>query len=246
MFRFRKNRCARAGATGNHGGVMLLFALTAASCGDVDVHATSRAAPPNAYTDGFDTLDPNAWQCEYSCPSVSGGAATFSLLPGVGPDGVGSWSKIHFAPRRFTAGSFTVRFALGPRPPEPVWWGVALWDAGPSPDQSLYNEINFGARTDGTYTDSEMDLFAARLGQSVSVKVDTGVNLYDGSFHVGRLVYDATHVDLYFDDKLLRTITDTSVIPTDPVGLVLGTRLETVPVLVSGFDMIIDSCEIEW
>jgi len=246
MYRSRKDRCARATLTGNYGGVMLLFALAAASCGDVDVHATSRAAPPNGSADAFDALDLGVWRCEYGCPSASGGTATFSLLPGVDPSNAGSWSKIRYTPRRFTSGTFTVRFSLGPRPTQPVWWGVALWDAGPNPDGSQFNEINFGSRTDSSYADTEMDLFAARLGQRFSIKVDTGTNLYDGSQHVGKLVYDATRIDLYFDGALLQTITDTRFIPTDPLDLVIGARLVTTPVLTSRFDMIVDSCEIEW
>lgn len=247
MCLFRMNRCARAGLTGNCAGVYLvLLALLAASCGDVDIYATSRATPANRYTDGFDALDLGVWRCEYGCPSVSAGTATFSLLPGVQPNNTGSWSKIRYLPRRFTSGTFTVRFALGPRPTEPVWWGVALWDAGPSPDQSQFNEINFGAATDGGSTNTQMDLFSARLGQSTSIKVDTGTDLYDGSYHVGRLVYDRAHVDLYFDGVLLGTITDTRFIPTDPLDLVVGARLVAAPVLASRFDAMVDSCEIEW
>jgi hypothetical protein len=246
MCRSRTNRCARAGVTGNYRGVLLLFALAAASCGDVDVRATSRVTSANRYVDTFDTLDPDAWQCEYGCPSVAGGALTFSLLPGVDPKSKGSWSKIHYTPRRFTAGTFTVRFALGARPAEPVWWGVALYSAGASPDQSQYSEINFGYRTDGSNTATQMDFFCARLGEGVSLKVETGTNLYDGAYHVGKLVYDATHVDLYLDDRLLQTIADTRFIPTEPLGLVIGTRLVTTPVLTSRFDMRADSCEIEW
>jgi hypothetical protein len=243
----RTNRRARARLTGNHGGVYLvLLALLAASCGDVDVYATSRATSANRYTDGFDALDLGVWRCEYSCPSVSAGTATFSLLPGVQPNNAGSWSKIRYTPRRFTSGAFTVRFALGPRPTESVWWGVALWDPGPSPDESQYNEINFGYTTDATSTNTQMDFLSARLGQKTSLKIDTGTNLYDGSYHVGRLVYDRAHVDLYLDGALLQTITDTRFIPTDPLDLVLGARLVTAPVLTSRFDAMVDSCEIEW
>src|SRR5689334_13706405 len=164
MCRSRKNRCARAGVSGNYWGVLLLFALTAASCGDVDVRATSRVASANRFVDTFDTLDSDVWRCEYGCPSVAGGISTFSLLPGVDPNNAGSWSKIRYTPRRFTAGTFTVRFALGARPTQPVFWGVALYNAGPSPDQSQFSEINFGYRTDGNDTDSYLTFFLGRSG----------------------------------------------------------------------------------
>jgi hypothetical protein len=227
-------------------GVLLLVALAAASCGDVDVRATSRATSTNRYVDTFDTLDADVWRCEYGCPSVAGGALTFSLLPGVDPKSTGSWSKIRYMPRRFTAGAFTVRFSLGARPAEPVWWGMALFNAGSSPDQSQYNEINFGSRTDSSDADTQTDLFYARLGQDASTKVDTGADPYDGAYHVGKLVYDATHVDFYFDGRLVQTMTDTKFIPSEPLELVIGTRLVTTPVLTSRFDMTVDSCEIEW
>jgi hypothetical protein len=210
------------------------------------VPAAGGAASTHQFADPFDTFDPTIWSCEGSCPTVSDGIATFSLLPGVEPNNDGSWSKVRFAQRRFTSGTFTLTFALGPRPTQPVYWGMALWDEGPSADQSQYNEINFGYTTDGSSTNTEIDFVSARLGQQLSLRVDTGKDLYDGSFHTGRLVYDATRVELYLDDELLETITDTSVIPTDPLALILGTRLVTAPVLTSRFDLFIDGCEIEW
>jgi hypothetical protein len=255
MYRSRRNKCALDALTGNYHGVcssVLLLALIS-SCGNVELDATSRAAPAsdgamstNRFSDPFDTLNLDVWTCEYSCPTMSGGTATFSLLPGVGPSNLGSWSKIHYTPRRFTSGTFTVRFALGPRPTEPVWWGVALYEEGPSPDQSQYSEIYFGYRTDGSFTNTQLYLESARFGKNLALKVDTGVDLYDGTFHTGRLVYDSTRIELFFDDQPLQAITDTSVIPTVPMTFVLGTRLVTTPVLTSRFDEIINNCEIEW
>nr|WP_199730323.1 hypothetical protein [Amycolatopsis panacis] len=60
-----------------------------------------------------------------------------------------------------------------------------------------------------------------------SLKVDTGVDIYDGRYHTATLQYNSSSVSLYFDGKLLRTITDTSVIPTAPMDLVVGPRLVT-------------------
>jgi beta-glucanase (GH16 family) len=123
---------------------------------------------------------------------------------------------------------------------------MALWDEGPSADQSQYNEINLGCTTGESSTNTQMDLVSTRLGQKASLTVDASSDLYDGSFHTGKIVYDSARVEFYLDDELLGTITDTSVIPTDPLTLILGTRLVTTPVLTSRFDQIIDSCEIEW
>jgi hypothetical protein len=199
-----------------------------------------------SYTEPFDTFNPSLWACEYSCPSVSAGVATFALLPGVAPNNNGSWSKARYAPRRFTCGRFTTRFALGTRPTQPVWWGVALWDDGPSPDQSQFNEINFGLTTDESPTNTQMRFESTKLGHGVSLVVDTGVDLYDGAHHVGELAYDASRVELYFDGRLLQTIADTSVIPTDPMDFLLGTRLVTAPTLSAEFDELVDSTQIEW
>jgi hypothetical protein len=177
---------------------------------------------------------------------VAAGVATFALLPGVAPNNNGSWSKARYVPRRFTCGRFTARFALGMRPPQPVWWGIALWDNGPNPDQSQYNEINFGLTTSESPGNTQMRFESTKLGQGVSLVVDTGVDLYDGSYHVGELAYDATRVELYFDGRLLQTISDTTVIPTDPMDFLLGTRLVTTPALTGEFDEIVDSTQIEW
>lgn len=250
MCRSRNDTCALTGPSGNYESrwhaVLLLSALSA-GCGEVSLDATRpSAAQENRFSEPFDTLDPNNWGCEYSCPTVSESRATFTILPGVAPRNEGSWSKIHYKPQRFTAGSFAVRFALGPRPGEPLWWGVALYDEGPELDESEYSEIYFGYRTDGSLSDTQMLLESARFGNATAIEIDTGVDLYDGTFHTGRLVYDSTHIALYLDGELLQTITDTAFIPTAPMSLVLGTRLVEEPVLSDRFDEIIDHCDIEW
>jgi hypothetical protein len=59
-------------------------------------------------------------------------------------------------------------------------------------------------------------------------------------------VYDASRVELYFDGRLLKTITDTSVIPTAPMDYLIGTRLVRLPALGAEFDLFADSTLIEW
>jgi beta-glucanase (GH16 family) len=218
-----------------------------AAAGSEGAASAAGCAPGgNHFTDPFDTFDTTVWRCEYSCPTAANGIATFALLPGIAPNNDGSWSKARYTPRRFTCGRFSARFALGKRPSQPVWWGIALWDDGPNPDQSQFNEINFGITTSESATDTQMRFESTKLGHGVSLHVDTGVNLYDGSYHTGELAYDASRVELYFDGRLLQTITDTSVIPTDPMDFLLGTRLVTTPALTSEFDERVDSTDIEW
>jgi hypothetical protein len=200
----------------------------------------------NSYADSFAAFDTSIWSCEYSCPTVAAGTATFALLPGIAPNNNGSWSKARFLPHRFTCGKFEATFALTSRPSQPVWWGVALWDDGPLPDMSQYNEINFGITTDESASNTQMRFESTKLGNGVSLVVDTGVDLYDGSVHVGQLAYDATRVELYFDGKLLQTITDTTVIPTGPMDFLLGTRLVTTPTLTSEFDEKVSHTQLEW
>ncbi|MBP2479176.1 hypothetical protein JOF53_008048 [Crossiella equi] len=184
---------------------------------------TAGAAP--RHLEPFDRLDPALWKCEYTCPTIEDGVARFTLQPGIGPNKPGSWSKISYKPTRFTSGTFTTRFSLSARPKQKVWWGVALWDDGPTPTE--FNEINFGYTTDGSLTNTQLYFESAKRGEVASIKVDTGVNLYDNKYHVATLQYDANAVRLYFDGKLLRTITDRSVIPTDPMAYLLGPRLVT-------------------
>lgn len=252
MSPFRKKARASVHPTGNYictwQASLLLITLTT-GCGQVQLEATHDASvtpDPTSFVDEFDTLDMSAWGCEYTCPTVKSSKATFSLRAGVTPDMQGSWSKIHYMPRRFTSGTFKVQFSLGPRPTEPVWWGVALYDEGPSPDQSQYSEIYFGYRTDGSLEDTQILLETARFGTSRAVTIDAGFDLYDGSFHTGELTYDAQHIELTLDGQLLRTIEDTSVIPTASMSFVLGTRLVETPVLATGFDDVIDRCEIDF
>jgi hypothetical protein len=252
MSLFRKNACAPVPPTGNYlctWQASLLFITLISGCGQVQLEATRDAnvtPAPTSFVDEFDTLDTMAWGCEYTCPTIKNSKATFSLKPGVTPDMEGSWSKVHYMPKRFTAGTFKVKFALGPRPTEPVWWGVALYDEGPSPDQSQYSEIYFGYRTDGSLKDTQLLLETARFGTSKAVTVDAGFDPYDGSFHTGELSYDAQHIELSLDGQLLQTIDDTSVIPTAAMSFVLGTRLVETPILATRFDDIIDSCEIDF
>jgi hypothetical protein len=202
---------------------------------------------PNRFVDAFDVFNTSLWSCEYSCPKASQGAARFSLLAGIQPNNLGSWSKIRYKPRRFTSGKFTARFALTNRPNRAVWWGIALWDDGPSADGSKFNEINFGYTTNQSFTNTQLFFESAKLGKAASVKIDTGVNLYDGSYHTGQLEYDSKHVSFYFDGVLKHTITDVSVIPTDPMDFIIGPRLVTGSApLTADFAEIVDSTEIEW
>lgn len=224
----------------------LLLAALCGACGNVSVDATTLAPATHPFTDPFDVLDPTAWACEFGCPTVESGVATFTLSAGAEPSTNASWSKLRYLPRQFTAGSFTVRFALDSRPKEPVFWGVALYTDGPRADQSESSGVYFGYRTDGSLSDSQLLLETTQLGRDRAIPIDTGGTLYDGTYHTGKLVYDATHIDLYFDDELVQSITDRTVIPTAPLDFYLGTRLVTTPVLASNFDVRIDSCKIEW
>jgi hypothetical protein len=218
----------------------------AASSGEGSTPSVGCSPGTSSYTERFTTFDTSVWTCEYSCPSVAAGVATFALLPGVAPNNNGSWSKARFLPRRFTCGRFAAKFALSKRPPEAVWWGVALWNDGPNPDQSQFNEINFGLTTSESPGNTQMRFESTKLGNGVSLVVDTGVDLYDGSYHVGELAYDATRVELYFDGRLLQSITDTTVIPTDPMDFLLGTRLVNAPALTLEFDEVVSEAHIEW
>lgn len=202
-------------------------------------------AAPNAlaaeFNDSFNSLDQATWNCEITCPTVTSGRADFRLSPGIPPRQEGSWSKIGYKPQRFTEGEFAIRFKLSARPTDrAVWWGLALWDDGPNPDGSEYNEINFGYTTDQSFGDTELRFESARRGNDVSLRVDTGVDLYDGSWHTGTLKYDANSVQFYLDDRLLETINDTSVIPTDPMELVVGPRLVGPEPLETAFTESVD------
>ena len=230
--------CSIANGTGTIGATNVI---------DVALTCVTIPVPLNVFSDSFDVFDSSIWSCEYSCPTVSGGVATFALQPNIAPNNMGSWSKIRYKPRRFTSGDFSVTFKLSQRPSQAVWWGIALWDTGPNPDESQFNEINFGITTSESSDNFKMRFESAKLGNGVSIIVDTNVDLYDGTYHVGRLVYDATHVDLYFDGTLLKTITDVNVIPTDPMDFIIGPRLVTgSTVLTSEFDEIADYVRIAW
>ncbi|KEY72839.1 hypothetical protein S7711_10839 [Stachybotrys chartarum IBT 7711] len=198
------------------------------------------------FRDDFETLDTDVWRCEYTCPVIEGEKARFRLTSGIAPSNHGSWSKTRYTPSRFTSGTFTVRFALTSRPAGMVWWGVALYDHGPVADGSQFNEINFGYTTHQSYSNSELRLESARRGDIVSHRVDTGVDLYDEQWHTATLEYDASHVSFYLDGTLLDTISNVSVIPTDAMDLVLGTRVvpHGLP-LTTGFTQSIDWVEVE-
>jgi hypothetical protein len=212
-----------------------------------DGSSADAAALANLFSDSFDTFQSAIWSCEYSCPTATNGTARFTLHAGAAPDTMNSWSKIRYKPRRFTEGRFTVRFSLTARPTQAVWWGVALWDDGPTADQSQFNEINFGYTTDESFPNTQLRFESTKRGHGVSLKVDTGVDLYDGTMHTGVLEYDATHVSFFFDGKLLQTITDTTVIPTDPMDFIIGPRLVTgAPALTADFVESADSAEIAW
>ncbi|KAH7308481.1 hypothetical protein B0I35DRAFT_453764 [Stachybotrys elegans] len=197
------------------------------------------------FRDDFEDFNQTIWRCEYSCPVIETGKARFRLRSGVEAETHGSWSKASYKPRQFTSGRFTVRIALTERPNATVWWGVALWDNGPAANLSQYNEINFGYTTDQLFGDTELRVESTKLGKYASVRVDTGVDLYDEQWHVATLEYDANHVSFYLDGNLLQTITDRSVIPTDPMHLVLGPRLVRGDPMTTGFTQSIDWVEVE-
>jgi hypothetical protein len=202
----------------------------------------------NVFNDDFNTFSSSIWSCEYSCPTVSGGFAQFLLHAGVAPNNTGSWSKIRYKPRQFTSGRFTASFALTARPTtHAVWWGIALWSDGPSADGSQFDEINFGYTTDESLPNTQLRFESTKRGHGVSLKVDTGVDLYTGTYHTGELEYDAQHVSFYFDGVKLQTITDTSVIPTDPIDFIVGPRLVTgSSPLDADFSERADWVRIEW
>ncbi|MFD8497461.1 hypothetical protein [Amycolatopsis sp. NPDC059657] len=198
-------------------------------CAATAVLVAGLTPPASAATfvDEFDSLNTGVWACEYSCPAVADGVARFNLKPGAAPNTAGSWSKIRYKTKRFTSAKVVTRFALSARPTQAVWWGTAFWSDGPAADGSQFNEVNFGYTTSQSFTNSQLRFESAKRGKYVSLKVDTGVNLYDGKYHTATLEYTSSYVKLYFDGKLLQTITDTSVIPTDAMDLVVGPRLVT-------------------
>lgn len=207
--------------------------------------ADMRLAKRTSIEDNFKSLDKETWKCEYTCPVIESGKARFRLHSHVPPDEKGSWSKIRYKPRRFTSGRFTVEFSLSSRPPQKVWWGVALWDDGSASNGSKFNEINFGYVTGQSFTDTQLLFESARNGNVRSIRVDTGVDLYNGESHTATLEYNHRRVAFYLNGRLLRTITDKEVIPTDPMDLVLGPRLVTgSKPLAKGFTQTISRVEI--
>lgn len=198
-----------------------------------------------SFREDFNASNRDIWSCEYTCPVIETGRARFRLQSGVAPDNYGSWSKARYKPTRFTKGRFTVSFSLTARPTQPVWWGVALWDNGPTADMKQFNEINFGYTTSQSFKNTELLFESARRGKYQSLRIDTGMDLYDGQYRTATLEYDCQHVAFHLNGKLLKTITDQSVIPTDPMNLILGSRLVTGgKALTTGFTESIDWVEI--
>ena len=221
----------------------LVSALPSIPPRDVTVSAphVSRAN----FREDFTSFKKDLWRCEYDCPVIEDGKARFRLHSGIAPNNYGSWSKARYTPQRFTSGRFTTRFSLTERPAGKVWWGVALWDDGPVEDGSQFNEVNFGYTTDQSYTNTQLRFESARRGKYESLKVDLGVDLYDGQYHTAVLDYNANRVRLYFDDKLVKEITNKDVIPTDPMDFILGPRLVTGgSPLAKGFTESVDWVEI--
>ncbi|KAM0551347.1 hypothetical protein ACHAPJ_008455 [Fusarium lateritium] len=195
------------------------------------------------FRDEFTTFDEKVWSCEYTCPVIEGEKARFRLRSGIAPNNEGSWSKARYTPKRFTSGRFTVSFSLTAKPDEPVWWGVALWD---DTGDNGFNEINFGYTTDGKNLGKTELLFeSAKDGNDISIPVDTGVDLYDETWHEATLEYDADRVAFYFDGKLLKEVTDKQYIPTAPMDFLLGPRLVRGEPMAKGFTQSIDWVEIE-
>jgi hypothetical protein len=187
--------------------------------------ASASAGGSNDFVEHFTTLDKTVWGCEYTCPSIEGEKARFSVKPGIPANNVGSWTKTRYLPARFTGGRFTMRFSLTARPAQKVWWGVALWDSGPQADGSQFNEINFGVMTDQNFTNTELAFESAKRGNFTSIKVDAGRELYDEGWHTATIEYGPAQVKLFLDGDLLKIITDQAVIPTDPMDLIIGPRL---------------------
>ncbi|MET0400840.1 MAG: Ig-like domain-containing protein, partial [Cystobacter sp.] len=151
----------------------------------------------------------------------------FQVKQGIPPEKKGSWSKIRYKPQRFTTRTFKLRFNLSHRPEGAVWWGIALWDNGRVPGMKEFNEINFGYTTDQRLSNTQLLFESAKLGKMQSLPIETGVNLYDGQYHEASFEYDANHVSLFLDGRLLRTILDKTFIPTDPMDYIIGPRLVT-------------------
>ena len=206
--------------------------------------AHSKLVTRLSFRDEFESFNKDTWSCEYDCPLIEGAKARFRLRSGVEPDNYGSWSKAKFKGQQFTSGRFTVSFSLTARPrKQPVWWGVALY--GTTPDGEV-NEVNFGYTTDQSFEDSQLWFETYRRGESDPVKVETNVNLYDEQYHTATLEYDENHAIFILDGEQLAEITNTSVIPTDPMSFLLGPRLVTGgDPLTEGFTQSIDWVEIE-
>ncbi|MCE0539844.1 glycoside hydrolase family 16 protein [Kineosporia rhizophila] len=211
------------------------------------VKAPVKGSATADFRDDFTTFDRSVWSCEYDCPVIEGEKARFRLKSGIKPDQYGSWSKAKYKKEKFTSGEFTVRFSLTDRPKKlvddkkGVWWGVALWDNGPVAGMKEFNEINFGYTTNQSFTNTQLLFESAKRGRATSIRVDTGVNLYDEQYHEATLEYDKNAVKFYLDGKLLETITDKQYIPTDPMSLILGPRLVTgSQPLAKGFTESID------
>ena len=224
--------------------VLLVAGVQAAPAAEPLEATDSQLVARTTFREDFNTFNKDLWSCEYTCPVIEGAKARFRLQSGVAPDHEGSWSKARYKGKRFTSGRFTTYFSLTARPKQPVWWGVALYSETSS---GQVNEINFGYTTDESFTNTQLRFESYKHDKYVSLKVDTGVDLYDEEYHTATLDYNSNRVQFYLDGKLLKEITDKSVIPTDPMDFILGPRLVTDgKPLTKGFTESIDWVEISY
>ncbi len=187
------------------------------------------------------------WGCEYQCPSISNGYARFNLKANVEPNQNSTWSKIYYKPKTLSFGIYSMRFRYNRRPPYPaegeLWAGLALWDNN-APD-GFPNEVNFGIDTACVQrcNDQTLILESYKNGKNTEIICNTGINLFDGNWHIGILTYMETKITLNVDGKDVGSIADTSEIPTVPMTFVPGTRLINGK-LSSGFNFDIDRITI--
>lgn len=187
------------------------------------------------------------WGCEYQCPPVANGYVRFNLKPNASPNQNVTWSKIYYKPNSLGYGTYSMRFRYNRRPPYPaegeLWAGLALWDNN-APD-SMANEVNFGIDTACVQrcNDTTLLLESYKNGKNTEVVCQTGVNLFDGNWHTGILIYTSTKITLNVDGKDVGYITDTTTIPTVLMTFVPGARTINGK-LISEFNLDIDNITI--